>query len=65
VCQNVWSGPDRAHCSRCHHTFDDVTLFDEHRDEQQCRPPRELDLIATRNGIWLAPMVSREPPRAR
>lgn len=55
MCRKVWSGPDRAHCSGCHHTFDDVTLFDDHRDQGQCRSPRELGLIATRNVIAPAP----------
>jgi hypothetical protein len=59
VCGSVWAGAERAHCTGCHHSFDDVALFDAHREHGHCQHPGELHLIRTRNGIWLAPLTSR------
>ena len=55
-CVQAWAGADdRAHCARCHNTFDDVELFDAHRGDEGCRPPQALGLTATKNGIWCRP----------
>jgi hypothetical protein len=56
ACAGAWAGSERAHCSACHRTFDDVELFDAHRADGRCRCPEELGLISTRNGIWLGPL---------
>ena len=56
-CGHTWVGADRAHCcirtGGCGHVFDDAELFDKHRDNGTCTDPRALDLIQTKNGIWL------------
>ena len=56
-CGKTWVGPDRAHCCRrtrgCGHVFDDATLYDAHRRNGNCLDPGILDLVQTRNGIWL------------
>jgi hypothetical protein len=56
-CGLSWVGPDRAHCCRrsrgCGAVFDDAGLFDAHRRRGACLDPRELDLVQTKNGIWL------------
>lgn len=56
-CGTEWVGPDRAHCCRrfggCGAAFDDAALWDTHRPRGVCvTDPRELGLVATRNGIW-------------
>jgi hypothetical protein len=51
-CDAVWAGADRAHCASCHSTFDDLELYDRHRDSEQCVRPQRLGLVTTRNGIW-------------
>ena len=56
TCGRAWAGADRAHCSACHCTFDDVELFDTHRADGRCLRPDGLGLISTRNGIWLTPL---------
>ena len=54
VCGATWAGADRCHCSVCHHSWDDVELFDTHRRPGGvCRTPAELGLLVTRNGIAL------------
>ena len=57
-CGHEWVGPDRAHCcgrfGGCGAVFDDAELWDTHRRRGVCvADPRELGLVATRNGIWL------------
>jgi hypothetical protein len=56
-CGHSWVGADRAHCcSRtggCGAVFDDAELFDAHRDRRSCTDPRTLDLVQTKNHIWL------------
>nr|WP_232873976.1 hypothetical protein [Pseudonocardia kujensis] len=44
---------DRAHCRCCCQTFDDAALFDAHRATGSCVAGSELDLVQTKNGIWL------------
>lgn len=56
-CAAVWAGAERAHCGACHRSFDDIVLFDAHRDADHCRAPEELGLVPTRNGIWLEPLA--------
>jgi len=34
-----------------------ATVWDGHRLDGTCAHPRELGLIATKNGIWLEPMA--------
>jgi hypothetical protein len=58
-CEATWAGEDRAHCGACHHTFDDVGLWDEHRPRGQCVPPPSLGLATTKNGIWQRPVPDR------
>lgn len=59
-CGATWVGADRAHCCRrfggCGRVFDDAALWDAHRDNGTCLDPRTLDLVQTRNGIWLRPL---------
>jgi hypothetical protein len=52
-CDATWAGADRAHCAVCHRTFDDATVWDGHRLDGTYAHPRQLGLIATKNGIWL------------
>jgi len=56
-CGRSWVGADRAHCCArtggCDGVFDDAALFDAHRDHGTCIDPRTLDLVPTKNGIWL------------
>ncbi len=56
-CGHSWVGADRAHCftrtGGCGAVFDDAALFDAHRDHGTCTDPRALELVATKNGIWL------------
>lgn len=56
-CGQDWVGPDRAHCCTrtggCGAVFDDAELWDGHRAGRRCADPREMGLVATRNGIWL------------
>jgi hypothetical protein len=58
-CGREWVGRDRAHCCAragflgCGHVFDDAALFDTHRETSDCADPRRLDLVQTKNGIWL------------
>jgi hypothetical protein len=56
-CGHTWVGADRAHCcirtGGCGHVFDVAELFDAHRDNDTCTDPRTLDLLQTKNGIWL------------
>jgi hypothetical protein len=56
-CDATWAGADRAHCAVCHRTFDDATVWDGHRLDGTCARPRQLGLIATKNGIWLEPLA--------
>ena len=51
-CTADWAGEDRAHCGRCHVTYDSITLFDAHRADETCLRPQVLGLVATKNGIW-------------
>jgi len=53
-CGARWSGLDRAHCTACpaHRTFDDVELYDAHREAGQCLPPSRLGLVRNKGGIW-------------
>jgi len=58
VCCGVeWVGVERAHCCRrtggCGHVFDDAALWDANCRDGRCTDPRVLNLIATRNGIWV------------
>jgi hypothetical protein len=59
-CDFAWVGADRAHCCArtggCSQVFDDVALFDAHRERDQCLDPGTLDLLRTRNGIWIRPV---------
>ncbi|GAA4694807.1 hypothetical protein GCM10023215_35590 [Pseudonocardia yuanmonensis] len=59
-CGSSWVGADRAHCCRrfrgCGAVFDDARLFDAHRPKGACTDPRGLDLVQTKNGIWLRPL---------
>jgi hypothetical protein len=56
-CGQTWVGADRAHCCTrtggCGRVFDDADLFDQHRVSGTCTDPRALNLIPTKNGIWL------------
>jgi hypothetical protein len=58
-CGYEWVGDDRAHCcgrtpfGGCTQVFDDVTLFDLHRQGGRCADPRQLGLISKRNGVWV------------
>jgi hypothetical protein len=58
-CGKEWAGADRAHCCArasylgCGEVFDDSELFDAHRLAGECADPRRLDLVQTKNGIWL------------
>jgi hypothetical protein len=58
-CGREWVGVDRAHCCArtgfqgCGHVFDDAELFDAHRLTHDCADPRGLNLVRTKNGIWL------------
>ena len=56
-CDRTWVGADRAHCcirtGGCGNIFDDAELFDAHRDRGACTDPRTLNLVPTKNGIWL------------
>jgi hypothetical protein len=53
----VWSDPERAPCGGCPQTFEETTLFDEHRlitlnrAEHRCRLPGQWCLPPTRNGV--------------
>ena len=53
ACGSTWVGMDRAHCRCCCQTFDDAALFDAHRATGSCIAGSELDLVQTKNGIWL------------
>jgi hypothetical protein len=33
--------------------FDDADLWDAHRERGVCAHPQVLDLVQTKNGIWL------------
>jgi hypothetical protein len=56
-CGSTWVGVERAHCCRrtsgCGAVFDDAVLWDAHRSRAGCADPRSMDLVQTRNGIWL------------
>ncbi len=56
-CGVEWVGVERAHCCRrtggCGHVFDDAALWDVHRRDGRCTDPRVLNLLQTRNGIWV------------
>ena len=56
-CTADWAGEDRAHCGRCHVTYDSIMLFDAHRANGACRRPQVLGLVSTKNGIWKAPAL--------
>jgi hypothetical protein len=58
-CTAEWAGEDRAHCGRCHVTYDSITLFDAHRSDGVCLRPQVLGLAPTKNGIWTAPALGR------
>jgi hypothetical protein len=47
-CTADWVGEDRAHCGRCHVTYDSITLFDAHHSIRSCRRPQVLALVSTR-----------------
>ncbi|GAA5154318.1 hypothetical protein GCM10023321_25920 [Pseudonocardia eucalypti] len=51
-CSATWAGESRAHCARCHRTWDNVDLFDTHLEEDRCLHPRTLGLVETKNHIW-------------
>jgi hypothetical protein len=59
-CAASWAGDDRAHCGRCHVTYDSITLYDTHRTGGRCARPRALGLVSKKNGIW-----QQRPPRRR
>ncbi|MCW2722285.1 MAG: hypothetical protein QOG20_5465 [Pseudonocardiales bacterium] len=56
-CGSSWVGVERAHCclrtGGCGGVFDDIELWDGHRTEGACVDPRSLQLVQTKNGIWL------------
>ncbi|MCY7340281.1 MAG: hypothetical protein LH603_00035 [Pseudonocardia sp.] len=56
-CGVEWVGVERAHCCRrtggCGHVFDDAALWDAHRRDGRCTDPGVLNLLQTRNGIWV------------
>jgi len=58
-CGSSWVGAERAHCCRrtggCGGVFDDAELWDAHRPRSMCADPRALQLVQTKNGIWLRP----------
>ena len=54
-CTAGWAGEDRAHCGRCHVTYEPITLFDAHRADGPCLQPQVLGLVSTKNGIWRPP----------
>jgi hypothetical protein len=58
-CTAGWAGEDRAHCGRCHVTYDSILLFDTHRADGTCRRPRVLGLVPTKNGIWRQPALGQ------
>jgi hypothetical protein len=58
-CSAGWAGEDRAHCGRCHVTYDSIALYDAHRPRDTCVRPRVLGLVATKNGIWREPLTGR------
>ncbi len=57
-CGSSWVGVERAHCCRrtrgCGHVFDTAQLWEAHRADSGCVDPRSLDLVQTKNGIWLS-----------
>jgi hypothetical protein len=58
-CTAGWAGEDRAHCGRCHVTYDSITLYDAHRAGGSCVRPQVLGLVPTKNGIWSKPIPGR------
>ncbi len=58
-CAAGWAGEDRAHCGRCHVTFDSIALYDVHRTGGSCARPQVLGLVSTKNGIWREPLRRR------
>jgi hypothetical protein len=58
-CAAGWAGEDRAHCGRCHVTYDSIALYDAHRASGSCVRPQVLDLVSTKNGIWRQPASKR------
>jgi hypothetical protein len=54
-CTASWAGQDRAHCGRCHVTYDSIMLYDAHRAGGRCVRPQVLGLVSTKNGIWGQP----------
>lgn len=56
-CGSSWVGVERAHCCTrtrgCGHVFDDAPLWDAHRPATGCVDPHSLDLVQTKNGIWV------------
>ncbi len=59
-CPAGWAGEDRAHCGRCHVTFDSIALYDAHRVRGGgCARPQLLGLVPTKNGIWREPAPRR------
>ena len=55
-CTASWAGQYRAHCGRCHVTYDSVELYDAHRTGRSCVRPQVLGLVSTKNGIWTEPL---------
>jgi hypothetical protein len=50
-CAASWRGAERAHCRKCHVTFDDEILFDAHRRTAACVPPLRLNLVLV-DSVW-------------
>jgi len=58
-CAAGWAGEDRAHCGRCHVTYDSIMLYDAHRAGGSCVRPQVLGLVPTKNAIWRQPAHGR------
>ncbi len=53
-CDARWYGPLRCHCSVCHVTVDDESLWNQHRVDGECRWPGSLGLTRDRGGVWVS-----------
>jgi hypothetical protein len=53
ACGQTWFELNRAHCPACHHSWDDVDLFDAHRVDEVCRTPRSMRLVQNAHGVWM------------
>jgi len=68
VCNSIWTGVTRCHCSGCHKTFSSPSTFDRHQRWSEhrltCLDPEDLDLVWV-DGVWrTAPMTEEEKVKA-